>query len=366
MSQRTLMVMAGGTGGHVMPALAVADTLRSEGWHIVWLGTTKGMEATLVPQQGYEMASLNFSGLRGKGLLRALFMPVQLLLAFYQSLKAILAHRPDVVLGMGGYPAFPGGMMASLLAKPLVVHEQNSVAGLTNRVLACLADKVLVAFPEAFKGDKDKPLPCRNVETIWLGNPVRAEIAALVSPEIRYAEHSGALRILVVGGSLGAAALNDIVPRALALISSGPHPEVVHQAGAKQFDTLQKNYAAAGVKAELLPFIDNMAARYAWADLVICRSGALTVAELAAAGVASLLVPFPHAVDDHQTTNARFLSEHGAAVLIPQSELTPEWLAEWLQDCSRENLLQMAKAARSQAKTDATRQVADICKELAK
>jgi UDP-N-acetylglucosamine--N-acetylmuramyl-(pentapeptide) pyrophosphoryl-undecaprenol N-acetylglucosamine transferase len=360
------MVMAGGTGGHVMPALAVAGLLRDEGWRVIWLGTARGMEATLAPQNGYEMALLNFSGLRGKGLLRKLLMPAQLLLAFYQSLKAILAHRPDVVLGMGGYPAFPGGMMASLLAKPLVIHEQNSVAGLTNRVLACLADKVLVAFPQAFQGDRDKPLPCRNADTIWLGNPVRAEIAALAAPETRYAERTGALRVLVVGGSLGAAALNDIVPKALALISAAQRPEIVHQAGAKHFDSLQANYAAAGVKAELRPFIDDMAAQYAWADLVICRSGALTVAELAAAGVASLLIPFPHAVDDHQTSNARFLSEHGAAALKQQSELTPEWLAEWLQDRSRDNLLKMAQAARIQAKTDAARQVADICKELAK
>lgn len=360
------MIMAGGTGGHVFPALAVAEFLRHEGWKVVWLGTRNGMEATLVPQHGHEMAWINFSGLRGKGLLRMATMPLQLLIAFYQSLRAILSHRPDVVLGMGGYPAFPGGMMATLLAKPLVIHEQNGIAGLTNRVLACLANKVLVAFPGAFKGKKDQPLPCGKVETLWCGNPVRADIAAVDEPKARLAGREGALRVLVVGGSLGAAALNDNVPKALALIPPAQRPQVVHQSGAKHVETLQANYRAAGVSAEIKPFIENMAEQYAWADLVVCRSGALTVAELAAAGVASVLVPYPHAVDDHQTTNARFLSENGAAVLLQQTELTPESLAALLQNVTRDQLLAMAQAARALAKPDATRQVAEICKELAK
>ncbi|BCB25470.1 UDP-N-acetylglucosamine--N-acetylmuramyl-(pentapeptide) pyrophosphoryl-undecaprenol N-acetylglucosamine transferase [Sulfurimicrobium lacus] len=363
---RTIMIMAGGTGGHVFPALAVADFLRNEGWKVVWLGTANGMEARLVPQHGYDMAWIKFSGLRGKGLLRMVTLPLQLLLAFYQSARAILSHRPDVVLGMGGYPAFPGGMMATLLAKPLVIHEQNSIAGLTNRVLACLADKVLVAFPGAFTSKKDKPLPCGKAETLWCGNPVRADIAALDDPQVRLAEREGALRVLVVGGSLGAAALNDGVPKAMALMAPAQRPQVVHQSGAKHLETLQANYRAAGVDADIKPFIDNMAQQYAWADLVVCRSGALTVAELAAAGVASVLVPYPHAVDDHQTTNARFLSDNGAAVLVPQTEFSAESLAALLQDLTRDKLLAMAQAARALAKPDATRQVADICKELAK
>lgn len=362
---RTLMIMAGGTGGHVMPALAVADYLRNEGWKVVWLGTRNGMEATLVPKHGYEMAWINFSGLRGKGLLRPVLLPLQLLRAFWQSLRAILTHRPDVVLGMGGYPAFPGGMMATLLAKPLVVHEQNSIAGLTNRVLACLADKVLVAFPAAFQGKNDKPLPCGKAKTDWCGNPVRAEIASVSEPGVRLAGREDRLRLLVVGGSLGAAALNEVVPQALAMIPATQRPQVVHQSGTKHIEALLANYQAAGVEADCLPFIDNMAEQYAWADLVICRSGALTVAELAAAGVASVLVPFPHAVDDHQTTNARFLSDSGAALLVRQSELTAEKLTTLLQELTREKLLAMAQAARALAKPDATQHVATICKELA-
>lgn len=363
---RTILIMAGGTGGHVFPALAVADFLRLEGWKVVWLGTAHGMEARLVPQHGYDMTWINLSGLRGKGVLRMAMLPLQLLRAFYQSARAILSHRPDVVLGMGGYPAFPGGMMATLLAKPLVIHEQNSIAGLTNRVLACLADKVLVAFPDAFKGGKDKPLPCGKAETQWCGNPVRADIAALDEPQARLAGRDGPLHVLVVGGSLGAAALNESVPKALALIEPAKRPQVVHQSGAKHVETLQANYRAAGVDAEIKPFIENMAEQYAWADLVVCRSGALTVAELAAAGVASVLVPYPHAVDDHQTTNARFLSDSGAAMLLQQTELTPEGLAALLNNLTRDKLLAMAQAARALAKPGATRQVADICKELAK
>ncbi|MDO8893278.1 MAG: undecaprenyldiphospho-muramoylpentapeptide beta-N-acetylglucosaminyltransferase [Sulfurimicrobium sp.] len=362
---RTIMIMAGGTGGHVMPALAVADYLRNEGWKIVWLGTRNGMEATLVPQHGYEMAWINFSGLRGKGLLRTAILPVQLLAAFFQSFRAIMTHRPHVVLGMGGYPAFPGGMMAALLARPLVVHEQNSIAGLTNRVLACLADKVLVAFPDAFKGKKDKPLPCGKADTEWCGNPVRAGIAAIAEPEVRLAGREGLLRLLVVGGSLGAAALNERVPQAVAMIPAEQRPNIVHQSGTRNIEALRANYQAAGVAAECKAFIDNMAEQYAWADIVICRSGALTVAEVAAAGVASVLVPYPHAVDDHQTTNARFLSESGAAILIQQSELNAERLALLLQELTRDRLLAMAQKARALAKPDAARQVAEICRELA-
>lgn len=365
MSARTILIMAGGTGGHVYPGLAVAQTLIARGWQAVWLGTRAGLEARVVPEAGIPLVWLSVAGVRGKGWLARLLLPVNLLLAFWQAARAIFRHRPDVVLGFGGYTAFPGGMMASLLKRPLAVHEQNSVAGLTNRLLACLADRVLVGFPQAFAGPKDAPIPCRRVTTLWTGNPVRAEIAALPEPSVRYGARSGPLRLLVVGGSLGAQALNDTVPRALALLPLEARPQVVHQAGAKHLDALRANYAAAGVEAECLPFIDDMAARYAEADLVICRAGALTVAELACAGVASVLVPYPFAVDDHQTGNARFLAEAGAAVLLPQKEMTPERLAELLNGFTREGLLAMGERARALARPDAAQKVAAVCEELA-
>jgi UDP-N-acetylglucosamine--N-acetylmuramyl-(pentapeptide) pyrophosphoryl-undecaprenol N-acetylglucosamine transferase len=266
---------------------------------------------------------------------------------------------------MGGFTAFPGGLMASLLAKPLVIHEQNSVAGLTNRVLACLADRVLVAFPSAFNNPGDKPIGCRKPALTWCGNPVRADIAALPEPAQRLAGRQGKLRLLVVGGSLGAAALNDMVPQALALIPESGRPEVVHQSGAKHLEKLRANYAAAGVAADARAFIDDMAQTYAWCDVIVCRAGALTLAEIAAAGVASVLVPFPHAVDDHQTGNARFLSENGAAVLLPQQDLTPAGLADLLAGFTREKLLAMAQAARKLSKPEATATVAQVCMELA-
>jgi UDP-N-acetylglucosamine--N-acetylmuramyl-(pentapeptide) pyrophosphoryl-undecaprenol N-acetylglucosamine transferase len=351
---KTILVMAGGTGGHVFPGLAVADFLHARGWRIVWMGNPEGMEAKLVPARGYEMAWVRFAALRGKGLLRALLLPVNLLRAFWQALRELVRVRPNVVLGMGGYVTFPGGMMAALTGRPLVVHEQNSVAGLANRVLAGVADRVLTGFPGVLRKGE------------WTGNPVRAEIAALPPPAQRYAGRSGPLCVLVVGGSLGAQALNDAVPRALTLIPAGERPRVTHQSGARQIDQLRAAYAAAGAEAELVPFIDDMAARYATADLVLCRAGALTVAELAAAGVAGVLVPFPHAVDDHQTGNARFLAEAGAAILLPQAELTPEKLAALLRELTRERLAAMADKARTLAKPEATRAVAEACMEAAK
>ena len=351
---RTIMIMAGGTGGHVFPALAVAGYLKQKGWRVVWLGAKTGMEATLVPKHGYEVAWVRFSGLRGKGLMRAALLPFNLLVAFWQSARAIFAQRPDVVLGMGGYISFPGGMMASLLHRPLVIHEQNSVAGLANKVLARLADKVLEGFPGSLPGAQ------------FSGNPVRQDIAALGAPGARYAVRSGRLRLMVVGGSLGAQILNETVPQALALLPQGERPEVTHQAGEKNIEALRAGYAGAGVQAELVAFIDDMAARYAGADVVLCRAGALTVAELACAGVASILVPLPHAVDDHQTGNAKFLSERGAAVLLPQSELTPENLARLLRSLDRQQLLAIAEKARQFGKPEATRIVADTCKEVAR
>lgn len=348
------MIMAGGTGGHVFPALAVADALRTAGWRVVWLGARSGMEATLAPARGFEMAWVRFSGVRGKGIAAKVLLPLNLLIAFWQSARAIFAYRPHVVLGMGGYISFPGAMMASLFNRPLAIHEQNSVAGLANRVLAPLADRVLVAFPNTLaKGE-------------FVGNPVRTEIAQIAPPSARFASRSGPLRVLVVGGSLGAAALNDIVPKALAQIPESARPVVTHQSGDKHIATLRTNYGAAGVKAELIPFIEDMAAAYADADLVICRAGATTIAELAATGVASLLVPFPFAVDDHQTTNARYLVDRGAALLEQQAELTPDRLAGLLRGLTRDKLREMAERARAAARPDATQAVARACMELAK
>jgi UDP-N-acetylglucosamine--N-acetylmuramyl-(pentapeptide) pyrophosphoryl-undecaprenol N-acetylglucosamine transferase len=269
---------------------------------------------------------------------------------------AILTHRPDVVLGMGGYVAFPGGLMASLLRRPLVIHEQNSVAGLTNRALARIADRVVTAFPNSFK---NKQL------ALWVGNPTRADISAVEAPAARYGARQGKLNVMVLGGSQGAAILNTTLPKALALMPEAQRPNVIHQSGAAHIDALRTAYAAAGVAVEALPFIDDMAARYAAADLVICRAGASTVTEIAAVGVASILVPLPWAVDDHQTFNARFLSDCGAAILIPQAEFTAGKLAQLLQSFARDKLLEMAVAARAAAKPDATRVVGDICRELA-
>jgi len=346
------MIMAGGTGGHVFPGLAVADRLREAGWRVVWLGTKTGMEATLVPKHGYHMEWVNFSGLRGRGAVALFLLPLRLLVAFWQSARAIFAHRPDVVLGMGGYISFPGGMMAALFGRPLVVHEQNSIPGLANKVLALVADRVLCAFPGALK------------RATLTGNPVRPEIAAITAPENRYAERSGPLRVLVVGGSLGAKALNDVVPRALALITGQPRPLVTHQSGEQHVDALRQAYSAAGVSAKTPAFIEDMAAAYAEADLVVCRAGATTVAEIAAAGVASVLVPYPHAVDDHQTANARFLADAGAAILVPESELSAERLAGLLARFDRVWLGDMARRARSLARPDATSAVAMACAEL--
>ena len=351
---KTILIMAGGTGGHVFPGLAVADEMRSRGWNVVWMGARGGLEARLVPARGYPVEWIRAVALRGKGLAAKLLLPLNLLIGFWQSGIAIFRIRPDVVLSMGGYVAFPGGMMASLLARPLAVHEQNAIAGLTNRVLAGVADKLLAAFPDALK----------NAE--WTGNPVRAEIAAIAQPAARYAGRSGPLRLLVVGGSLGAQALNDAVPKALALIPEGIRPSVLHQAGEKNLAALKHNYQSSGVRGELLAFIDDMARRYAEADLVICRAGAMTIAELSAGGMASVLVPFPHAVDDHQSANARFLADQGAAILLSQKELTAEALANLVRSLDRKALLAMAEQARSLGKPDAARIVADRCAELAR
>lgn len=346
---KTLLVIAGGTGGHIFPALAVAGYVRARGWRVVWMGNPDGMEAQLVPPSGYEMSWVRFVALRGKGPVRAMMLPFNLLRGFWQARREIRRIRPDVVLGMGGYVTFPGAMMAVLERCPLVIHEQNSVAGLANRVLAVVADRILTGFPRVLS------------KGTWTGNPVREEIASLAPAEERYAARSGPLRLLVVGGSLGAQVLNQVVPEALALLPQEERPRVTHQAGARHIDALREIYANAGVQAELLPFIDDMASRYADADLVICRAGALTVAELSVAGVASILVPFPHAVDDHQTGNARHLSSAGAALLLPQANLNPVGLAGLLRDLPRERCADMAARARRLAKSKATSEVAEVC-----
>jgi len=348
---RSILIMAGGTGGHIFPGLAVAEEMRAAGWRVLWMGARGGMEERLVPQHGYETALIRARAARGKGLLQKLLLPANLLLSFWESARHLRRLKPDVVLGLGGYVAFPGGMMASLLDRPLALHEQNAIAGLANRVLAGVCDKVMVAFPGALKRAE------------WTGNPVRASIAAIAPPQERFQGREGPLRLLVVGGSLGAQALNEALPRALAMLE--PRPRVVHQSGEKHLEALRKNYAAAAVEGELVAFIDDMARRYAEADLVVCRAGAVTVAELSAGGMASILVPFPHAVDDHQTANARFLADQGAAILLPQAQMTPARLATLLGALDRPKLLEMATKARALGKPGAARVVAQRCMELA-
>ena len=349
---KTILIMAGGTGGHIFPGLAVAAQMRDAGWEVVWMGARGGMEERLVPKHGYRAAWIRAKAARGKGLVQKLLLPANLLYSFWESARHIRSLRPNVVLGLGGYVAFPGGMMASLWNRPLALHEQNAIPGLTNKVLAQISDKVMSGFPQALK----------NAE--WTGNPVRSEIAAIPVPEARFQNRQGPMRILVVGGSLGAQALNESVPKAIALMRE--RPTVVHQAGEKHLDALKKHYAEAGVQGELVAFIDDMARRYAEADLVICRAGAVTIAELSAGGMASILVPFPHAVDDHQTANGRFLADHGAALLIQQRDVTPQKLAEMIQGLDRSKLLEMARKARALGKPDAARVVAERCMSIAR
>jgi UDP-N-acetylglucosamine--N-acetylmuramyl-(pentapeptide) pyrophosphoryl-undecaprenol N-acetylglucosamine transferase len=353
MNTRTVLVMAGGTGGHIFPGLAVAELLRSQGWRVHWLGApAPSMESQLVPAKGLPFEAVQFGGVRGKGLLTLALLPWRLLHAFWQSLQVIRRLRPDVLVGLGGYITFPGGMMGVLMGKPLVLHEQNSVAGMANKVLAHVADRVLCTFP--------KVLP----KAQWVGNPMRDGFLNQAPPEARFAHRSGPLRVVVVGGSLGAQALNSGVPQALALMPLDQRPQVLHQGGVKHLQTLQDNYAQAAVDAELVPFIDDTASAFAQADLVICRAGASTVSELAAVGVAALLVPFPHAVDDHQTVNAQFLVSQAAGWMMPQSELTPEHLAAFLSRLDRAQLLHAAKQAYAVRKTTAAADVVQACAEL--
>lgn len=363
---RTAMIMAGGTGGHIFPGLAVADELKQRGWNVVWLGARGGMESELVTKRGYPMDAVRFAGVRGGGPLRWALLPFKLVVACVESAVALFRRRPDVVLGMGGFVTFPGGLMASLFGRPLVVHEQNAIAGLANRVLAAVAERVLVGFPQAFEpgaGAASWLRPARAPE--WTGNPVREVIALLPPPATRYAQRSGPLSLLVVGGSRGARVLNDVLPQALAALAPQERPRVVHQTGASDAARVAAAYRENGIDADARAFIDDMASAYAAADLVICRAGALTIAELAAAGVASVLVPYPYAVDDHQSANARFLADAGAAVLAPQTEFTPARAAGLIREFSRARLTQMAAKARSLAQPEAARRVAEICMEAA-
>ncbi len=352
MTQKTALIMAGGTGGHIFPGLAVAEELRARGWRVHWLGAPGSMESRIVPPQGFALELIDFSGVRGKGLITLALLPLRLLRAFWQALQVVRRVQPDVVVGLGGYITFPGGMMGVLCGKPLVLHEQNSVAGMANKVLAGVADRVFTAFPHVFK------------KAQWVGNPLRAAFTRQAAPAERFAGRTGPLRLLVVGGSLGARALNEIVPQALALIPQEQRPMVTHQSGATQIDALRAHYEAAGVQAECTPFIEDTASAFAAADIIVCRAGASTVTEIAAVGAAAVFVPFPSAVDDHQTTNAQFLVSAGGGWLVPQSDLTPEGLAKMLLNSERLALVEIAEKAKNMQKINATREVVAACEEL--
>lgn len=359
---RPILIMAGGTGGHVFPALAVAEYLRGQGVDVCWLGTHRGLEATLVPRAGIEIGYISIGGLRGTGWLGWALAPFRLVRALRQSRQLLRKYNPAAVLGMGGFVTGPGGVAGRMAGCPVLIHEQNAIAGMTNRWLARIASVVMEAFPATF------PRRCRALHT---GNPVRGAVLDLPAPRERFAGRGDSpLRLLVIGGSLGARALNETLPQALALLPQGSRPEVRHQSGIKLIDAARAAYQAAGVQAEVVPFIDDMAAAYCWADLVVCRAGAMTVSELACAGVASVLVPYPYAVDDHQTSNAEFLAHSGAALLVQQAELTPQWLADMIAGLgtpaqARRKLLEMAEFARVLAMPHATETVARKCMEVA-
>ncbi|MEA3278827.1 MAG: undecaprenyldiphospho-muramoylpentapeptide beta-N-acetylglucosaminyltransferase [Pseudomonadota bacterium] len=349
-------VMAGGTGGHVFPALAVANLLRDQGMEVFWIGTRRGLEARLVPAQGFSLEWISIEGLRGKGAKQVLAVPWRLLVALRQAAEILRRRRPSLVLGMGGFASGPGGLMARALGMPLVIHEQNQIPGLTNKWLSRIADRVFEAFPGSFPASRG---------AVACGNPVRPEIALLPPPVERLVGRTGPHRLLVLGGSLGAKVLNETVAFAVATLPFERRPQIRHQAGERTLEAARSAYEAAGVTAEVTPFIADMAAAYGWADLVVCRAGALTVSELAAAGVGSVLVPYPYAVDDHQTANARYLADVGAARLVPQTDLTPDSLgailAELLADPKR--LEAMAEAARNRAEPEAAERIAAACWE---
>lgn len=349
-----ILIAAGGTGGHVYPALAVADYLRDQGVTVTWVGTEKGLEHRVVPAANIPLEIISISGLRGKGFLNLLFVPMKLILAIYQTIKIFLKVKPDAVLGMGGFVSGPCGLTAFILRKPLYLHEQNAIPGLTNKVLSSLATKVMQAFPDSFKGKED---------IIVTGNPIRKDISAITIPEDRMTTRKDNIRLLIIGGSLGAQALNENIPHVLSEIEKDIEINIWHQAGKNKLDATITNYKSVNVEAKVTEFIEDMAEAYEWADLVICRAGALTISELANAGVAAILVPYPFAVDDHQTANAQYLTNVGAAILISQEELSiklKDVITELLQ-AGRTKLIEMAKAARALSKPDATKVVAEIC-----
>ena len=358
MSARPILVMAGGTGGHVYPALAVARALQRESQEVVWLGTQRGLESRVVPEAGIDIEWISVKGLRRKGVLALMIAPIQMTWALLQALAVILRRRPAAVLGMGGFVSGPGGVAAWLMRRPLVIHEQNAAAGLTNRLLARLARVVLQAFPGSFNSSAD-------VETV--GNPVREDIAALPEPAERYAGREGPLRLLVLGGSQGALALNKTVPAALRLLPEEGRPVVRHQCGERTIGTARDAYAGSGIDVELLPFIDDIASAYAWADLVVCRAGALTVAELCAVGLPALFIPYPSAVDDHQTANARAMTDAGAAKIIQEADLTDQSLSTLLGEFlgKRSELQLRAARARALSTPDSLNRITTICLELA-
>lgn len=351
-NNRPIMVMAGGTGGHVFPALAVACNLREQGETIVWMGTHSGIESRLVAEANFPIEWLKVQGLRGKGMLVMALAPIKLLQACWQALAILRRHKPRAVLGMGGFVAGPGGLMAWLLRIPVVIHEQNAVIGFTNRLLSRIARISYFAFPQAARG---------VTRSVVVGNPVRNEILSIQAPQTRLADRSGrAINLLVLGGSLGARTLNEVVPDAIVKIKPINRPFVRHQCGPAHLNTCKQRYQKNYVEAEVLPFIDDMKAAYEWADIVICRAGAMTVAELAAAGVASILVPFPYAVDDHQYFNAEYLTGSNAAKRVRDKNFTADWLSKTLKHLSenRDEIISMACNARAVAYTDATEKVA--------
>jgi len=351
-----VLVMAGGTGGHVFPALAVADLLRAQGHEIEWLGTAQRIEARVVPEADIKLNTISVEGVRGKSKLSLLLAPFKMVKAVMQARAVVHRFNPDVVLGMGGFASGPGALAAYMQGCPLVIHEQNAIAGVTNTQSRRFARRVLQAFPNAFKTGEQGEV---------VGNPIRGPILDMAPPAERFAGRTGRLRVLVVGGSLGALAINELMPKVIAELPEDERPEVLHQTGEKHFAPTQEAYKRAGVTAEVVPFIDAMQTAYADADLVICRAGALTVSEIAIAGVAALFVPFPYAVDDHQTENAGYLVAAGGADLIQQRDLTVERLLDWLkQHSSRDKLLAMAERAREQGRPDAGQRVADICLEV--
>lgn len=358
MRMTNILIMAGGTGGHVFPALAVAQEFRSRGHTVHWLGTRHGLEAEVVPREGFPIAFISVKGLRGKGLLGWLLAPLRLLLALWQALGVCWHMRPAVVLGMGGFVTGPGGVACRLLRRPLVIHEQNAIPGLTNRWLARIATRVLEAFPGSFPASRHARAT---------GNPVRQQITGVAPPAQRYLARHDAIHLLVIGGSLGAKALNETVPAAIAQLDVALRPVIWHQAGKQKDIQTKQYYSALQVEARVMPFISDMAEAYAWADIVICRAGAMTISELSNVGLAAILVPFPFAVDDHQTANARILVEAGAALLLPQDRMDATTLASHLRDLftqGRSRLQVMAEAAHRLATPDATMRVAEACLEV--